>query len=107
MVTFNFHFLQNGTLTVKGNQTDWSLHLNKCLEVTEHLRILGRKWEGSKEERERKDGEKKRKEKEFSISLEPLLLCCFYEYKFYSTFPNATFYPHLIPPNPLLIDHSL
>lgn len=67
MVTFNFRFLQNEILAVKANQTDWSLHLNKCLEITEHLRILGRKWEGGKEERKRKQGEGERKERKRNL----------------------------------------
>ena len=65
MVTFKFSCLQNGTLTVKGNQIDWSLNLNKCWEITEDrvLRRMGR--EEKKEERERKEEMrgKKRKEK--------------------------------------------
>lgn len=63
MVTFNFHFLQNGTLTVKANQTDWSLHFNKCLEITEHLRILGKDVGGRKRGNRKKGWEKERKEK--------------------------------------------
>lgn len=65
MVTFKFSCPQNGTLTVKGNQIDWSLNLNKCWEITEDrvLRRMGR--EEKKEERERKEEMrgKKRKEK--------------------------------------------
>ena len=41
MVTFKFSCPQNGTLTVKGNQIDWSLNLNKCWEITED-RVLRR-----------------------------------------------------------------
>ena len=65
MVTFKFSCPQNGTLTVKGNQIDWSLNLNKCWEITED-RVLRRIGEGGKkEERERKEEMrgKKRKEK--------------------------------------------
>lgn len=66
MVTFKFSCLQNGTLTVKGNQIDWSLNLKKCLEITEDLRVLGRIGEGEKKEREERKEEmrgKKGKEK--------------------------------------------
>lgn len=55
MVAFNFSFLQNGTLAIKANHTDWSLQLNTCLQITEPLSILGRKCEGGKEERKRKE----------------------------------------------------
>lgn len=65
MVTFKFSCLQNGTLTVKGNQIDWSLNLNKCLEITEDLRVLGRMGrEKKKEERERKEEMRGKKGKE-------------------------------------------
>lgn len=63
MVTFKFSCLQNGTLTVKGNQIDWSLNLNKRLEITEDLRVLGRIGVGEKKGREGKKGRDEGKEK--------------------------------------------
>lgn len=55
MVTFKFSCLQDGTLTVKGNQIDWSLNLNKCLEITEDLRVLGRRGVGEKKRKRGKE----------------------------------------------------
>ena len=63
MVTFKFSCLQNGTLTVKGNQIDWSLNLNKRLEITEDLRVLRRIGVGEKKGREGKKGRDEGKEK--------------------------------------------
>lgn len=67
--------------------------MNKCLEINISLRILGRKLEGGreKENKGRLRG-KKGKEKEFSISLEPLLLCCFFmNINFRTHFPKLLF----------------
>ena len=67
MVTFKFSCLQNGTLTVKGNQIDWSLNLNKCWEITED-RVLRRIGEGGKKRREGKKGRNEGKETEGKVT---------------------------------------
>lgn len=67
MVTFKFSCPQNGTLTVKGNQIDWSLNLNKCWEITED-RVLRRIGEGGKKRREGKKGRNEGKETEGKVT---------------------------------------